>query len=240
MAVCSHSQKRALSSLQVSLNKSLVPPLVFNLPSVKVHLISSHPDSLSQGSRLLLPHISTLLGYLSGVVRNSDRLKRKKFRVQVAKELNILSKSVKALDALLSVSSGDFVETPLVVVFRISRFVSEKEQCSVLISLLLPYLQRAKNPQVGHDNKVFIQRYVARVPSLADVIKPLVISGDGNRHPGHGPEPAETERGAIRLPAAAQQTLLRHPQQAAQTGPDQHLPGTTGNETEALFLIYSV
>uniref|UniRef100_H3CN87 UTP20 small subunit processome component n=1 Tax=Tetraodon nigroviridis TaxID=99883 RepID=H3CN87_TETNG len=78
-------------------------------------------ESLSQGSRLLLPHVSALLGYLSGVVRNTDRLKRKKFRVQVAKELNILSK--------------------------ISRFVSEKEQSSVLISLLLPYLQRANNPQ---------------------------------------------------------------------------------------------
>lgn len=75
---------------------------------------------------------------------------------------------------------------------------------------------------------------------LTDVMKPLIISGDGNRHPGHGPEPAETEHEAIRLPAAAGQTLLHHPKQAAQTGLDQRLPGTTGNETEALFLIYSV
>ncbi|KAM9846103.1 small subunit processome component 20 homolog [Aulostomus maculatus] len=78
-------------------------------------------DSLTQGSRLLLPHISTLLHYFSGVVRNTDRLKKKKFRAQVAKELNILSK--------------------------ISRFVSEKEQSSVLIRLLLPYLQRGNNAQ---------------------------------------------------------------------------------------------
>ncbi|KAF0029549.1 hypothetical protein F2P81_018654 [Scophthalmus maximus] len=78
-------------------------------------------DSLTQGSRLLLPHISTLLRYLSGIIRNTDRLKKKKFRVQVAKELNILSK--------------------------VSRFVSDKEQSSVLISLLLPYLQKGKNPQ---------------------------------------------------------------------------------------------
>ncbi|CAG13556.1 unnamed protein product, partial [Tetraodon nigroviridis] len=35
----------------------------------------------------------------------------------------------------------------------ISRFVSEKEQSSVLISLLLPYLQRANNPQVGPERK---------------------------------------------------------------------------------------
>ncbi|TKS91003.1 Small subunit processome component 20 -like protein [Collichthys lucidus] len=80
-------------------------------------------DSLSQGSRLLLPHITTLLQYLSGVVRNTDRLKKKKFRAQVAKELNILSK--------------------------VSRFVSDKEQSSVLISLLLPYLQKAHNPQLN-------------------------------------------------------------------------------------------
>lgn len=46
---------------------------------------------------MLLPHVSTLLGYLSGVVRNTDRLRRKKFRVQVAKELNILSKWVETL-----------------------------------------------------------------------------------------------------------------------------------------------
>lgn len=60
--------------------------------------MSFYPDSLSQGSRVLLPHVSSLLGYLSGVVRNTDRLRRKKFRVQVAKELNILSKWVKTLD----------------------------------------------------------------------------------------------------------------------------------------------
>ncbi|XP_056281018.1 small subunit processome component 20 homolog isoform X2 [Pseudoliparis swirei] len=78
-------------------------------------------DSLHQGSSVLLPHISTLLQYLSGVVRNTDRLKKKKFRVQVAKELNILSK--------------------------VSRFVSDKEQSSVLITLLLPYLQKGFNPQ---------------------------------------------------------------------------------------------
>lgn len=59
-----------------------------------MHVVVSPPDSLTQGSRLLLPHITTLLQYLSGVVRNTDRLRKKKFRAQVAKELNILSKSV--------------------------------------------------------------------------------------------------------------------------------------------------
>lgn len=92
MAVCFRSQKRALLSLQVSLKKIL--SLVECRSIVGVTVVSSPPDSLTQGSRLLLPHISTLLQYLSGVVRNTDRLKKKKFRVQVAKELNILSKSV--------------------------------------------------------------------------------------------------------------------------------------------------
>lgn len=63
-----------------------------------MHVVASPPDSLRQGSRLLLPHITTLLQYLSGVVRNTDRLKKKKFRAQVAKELNILSKLVFYLD----------------------------------------------------------------------------------------------------------------------------------------------
>ncbi|XP_061662596.1 small subunit processome component 20 homolog [Syngnathoides biaculeatus] len=78
-------------------------------------------DSLTQGSRLLAPHITTLLHYLSAVVCNTDRLKKKKFRLQVSKELNILSK--------------------------ISVFVSEKEQSSTLIRLLLPYLLKGKNPE---------------------------------------------------------------------------------------------
>lgn len=68
------------------------------LSTLNVNIAVSPPDSLTQGSRLLLPHISTLLQYLSGVVRNTDRLKKKKFRAQVAKELNILSKLVSYLD----------------------------------------------------------------------------------------------------------------------------------------------
>ena len=60
---------------------------------MKLHLSKmSLSDTLTQGARLLLPHIPTLLSYLSGVVRNTERLKKKKFRVQVARELNILSK----------------------------------------------------------------------------------------------------------------------------------------------------
>ncbi|XP_075867628.1 small subunit processome component 20 homolog [Nelusetta ayraudi] len=105
-------------------------------------------DSLSQGSKLLLPHISTLLQYLSGVVRNSDRLKKKKFRSQVAKELNILSK--------------------------LSRFVSDKEQSSVLIGLLLPYLQRPSNTQETElDILATIQNLLRQCVQPSSFLQPL-------------------------------------------------------------------
>ncbi|XP_044199894.1 small subunit processome component 20 homolog [Thunnus albacares] len=105
-------------------------------------------DSITQGSRLLLPHISTLLQYLSSVVRNTDRLKKKKFRAQVAKELNILSK--------------------------ISRFVSDKEQSSVLISLLLPYLQKGNNPQETEiDILATVQNLLRQCVQPSAFLRPL-------------------------------------------------------------------
>ncbi|KAG7215928.1 hypothetical protein INR49_031524 [Caranx melampygus] len=105
-------------------------------------------DSLTQGSRLLLPHISTLLQYLSGVVRNTDRLKKKKFRAQVARELNILSK--------------------------VSRFVSNKEQSSVLISLLLPYLQKGNNPQETEiDILATVQNLLRQCVQPSAFLRPL-------------------------------------------------------------------
>ncbi|KAK1906944.1 Small subunit processome component 20 like [Dissostichus eleginoides] len=105
-------------------------------------------DALTQGSSLLLPHISTLLNYLSGVVRNSDRLKKKKFRVQVAKELNILSK--------------------------VSRFVSDKEQSSVLITLLLPYLHKGHNPEETEiDTLATLQNLLRQCVQPSDFLRPL-------------------------------------------------------------------
>jgi len=60
----------------------------------------------------------------------------------------------------------------------------------------------------------------------------VFVSGDRNRHPGHGAEPAATVRAAIRLPAAARQTLCHHSPQAAQAGPHQRLPGTAENRED--------
>ncbi|XP_031599328.1 small subunit processome component 20 homolog [Oreochromis aureus] len=105
-------------------------------------------DSLTQGSRLLLPHIPTLLRYFSGIVRNTDRLKKKKFRVQVAKELNILSK--------------------------VSRFVSNKEQSSMLISLLLPYLQKGnKSQETEIDLLATIQNLLRQCDKPSVFLRPL-------------------------------------------------------------------
>ncbi|KAM6984775.1 small subunit processome component 20 homolog [Aplochiton taeniatus] len=106
------------------------------------------PDVITQGSSLLLPHISTLLRYLSGIVRNTDRLRRKRFRAQVAKELNILSK--------------------------ISRFVSDKEHSTLLISLLLPYLQKAHIPEeMEIDILATVQNLLRQCSSSSSFLKPL-------------------------------------------------------------------
>lgn len=97
------------------------------MSKLNVHVVVSPPDSLTQGSRLLLPHISTLLQYLSGVVRNSDRLKKKKFRAQVAKELNILSKLVFCLDE----NTFKFFLTVCKTCF-LSRLVKQMFECVTL------------------------------------------------------------------------------------------------------------
>ncbi|XP_054911685.1 small subunit processome component 20 homolog [Poeciliopsis prolifica] len=105
-------------------------------------------ESLPQGSRLLLPHITTLLQYFSGVVCNKDRIKKKKFRAQVAKELNILSK--------------------------VSRFVSDKEQSSMLINLLLPYLLRGSNSQETElDLLATIQNLLRQSDQPSAFLQPL-------------------------------------------------------------------
>uniref|UniRef100_A0A3B3E1E9 UTP20 small subunit processome component n=1 Tax=Oryzias melastigma TaxID=30732 RepID=A0A3B3E1E9_ORYME len=104
-------------------------------------------ECLSQGCRLLLPHISTLLLYFNGVVRNTDRLRKKKFRAQVSKELNILS---------------------------ISRFVSDKEQSSVLISLLLPFLLKGNNAQETEiDILATIQNLLRQCERPSAFLRPL-------------------------------------------------------------------
>ncbi|XP_031438174.1 small subunit processome component 20 homolog isoform X1 [Clupea harengus] len=105
-------------------------------------------DSVSMGSRLLFPHVPAVLQYLGKMVQNSERLKKKKFRAQVCKELNILSK--------------------------ISRFVTDREQSSTLITLLLPYLTK---PKTGQDTELDIletvQNLLKQCSNPAEFLKPL-------------------------------------------------------------------
>ncbi|XP_044311647.1 small subunit processome component 20 homolog isoform X1 [Varanus komodoensis] len=74
-------------------------------------------DDPSIGVRLVLPHVPAILQYLSKTTFNVDKMKKKKYRVQVSKELNILSK--------------------------ISKFIKDKSQSSILIGLLLPFLHQS-------------------------------------------------------------------------------------------------
>ncbi|XP_038636090.1 small subunit processome component 20 homolog [Scyliorhinus canicula] len=105
-------------------------------------------DSPSMGICLILPHISAILQHLNKAVGNKDRMKRKKFRTQVSKDLSILS--------------------------RISRFVQDKEQSTVLINLLMPYLSK---PNTSQDTEIdilqTIQNLLQHCSNPSTFVKPL-------------------------------------------------------------------
>uniref|UniRef100_UPI00398E4C32 small subunit processome component 20 homolog n=1 Tax=Pristiophorus japonicus TaxID=55135 RepID=UPI00398E4C32 len=116
-------------------------------------------DSPSMGMRLILPHISAVLQHLNKAVGNTERMKKKKFRTQVSKDLSILS--------------------------RISRFVQDKEQSSVLINLLMPYLFK---PNTSQDTEIdilqTIQNLLQHCSNPSGFIKPLatLFSVVQNKH----------------------------------------------------------
>ncbi|XP_078077201.1 small subunit processome component 20 homolog [Mustelus asterias] len=105
-------------------------------------------DSPSTGIRLILPHISSILRHLNKAVGNTERMKKKKLRSQVSKDLSILS--------------------------RISRFVQDKEQSSVLIHLLMPYLSK---PNTSQDTEIdilqTIQNLLQHCSTPSVFVKPL-------------------------------------------------------------------
>ncbi|XP_067855315.1 small subunit processome component 20 homolog [Heptranchias perlo] len=105
-------------------------------------------ESPSMGTSLILPHISAILQHLNKAVGNTERMKKKKFRTQVSKDLSILS--------------------------RISRFVQDKEQSSVLINLLLPYLFK---PNTAQDTEIdilqTIQNLLRHCSNPSSFSKPL-------------------------------------------------------------------
>ncbi|XP_059834550.1 small subunit processome component 20 homolog [Hypanus sabinus] len=105
-------------------------------------------DAPSNGTLLILPHISMILQHLNKAVRNVERMKKKQFQAQVSKDLSILS--------------------------RISRFVQDKDQSSVLINLLLPYLFK---PNSSQDTEIdilqTIQNLLQHCAEPSSFLKPL-------------------------------------------------------------------
>ncbi|XP_006871187.1 PREDICTED: small subunit processome component 20 homolog [Chrysochloris asiatica] len=105
-------------------------------------------ESITIGGRLLLPHVPVILQYLSKTTISAEKVKKKKNRAQVSKELGILSK--------------------------ISKFMKDKEQSSVLITLLLPFLHRANIPQETElDILVTVQNLLKHCLDPPSFLKPL-------------------------------------------------------------------
>ncbi|KAM8820065.1 small subunit processome component 20 homolog [Eudromia elegans] len=105
-------------------------------------------ESLSLGSRLVLPHVPAILEYFSKTMLNMEKVKKKKFRAQVSKELNILSK--------------------------ISKFIQEKSQNSVLVSLLLPFLHQSNLDQDTEINILeTVQNLLRHCSNPTSFLKPL-------------------------------------------------------------------
>ncbi|XP_017372073.1 small subunit processome component 20 homolog [Cebus imitator] len=105
-------------------------------------------ESITIGGRLILPHVPAVLQYLSKTTISAEKVKKKKNRAQVSKELGILSK--------------------------ISKFMKDKEQSSVLVTLLLPFLHRgniAEDTEV--DILVTVQNLLKHCVDPTSFLKPI-------------------------------------------------------------------
>uniref|UniRef100_A0A8B9WA81 UTP20 small subunit processome component n=1 Tax=Bos mutus grunniens TaxID=30521 RepID=A0A8B9WA81_BOSMU len=117
-------------------------------PLLKLISIWCRNASITTGGRLILPHVPAILQYLSKTTISAEKLKKKKNRAQVSKELGILSK--------------------------ISKFVKEKEQSSLLITLLLPFLYRGSVAQDTEiDILVTVQNLLKHCLEPTSFLKPL-------------------------------------------------------------------
>ncbi|XP_075285568.1 small subunit processome component 20 homolog [Opisthocomus hoazin] len=119
-------------------------------------------ETLSLGCRLVLPHVPAILQYFSKTMLNMEKVKKKKYRAQVSKELSILSK--------------------------ISKFIQEKSQNSVLVSLLLPFLYQS-NMEQGTEIDILetVQNLLRHCSNPTSFLKPLaklfsVIQNKLSRH----------------------------------------------------------
>ncbi|NXL92133.1 UTP20 protein, partial [Alectura lathami] len=105
-------------------------------------------ETLSLGCRLVLPHVPAILQYFSKTMLNVEKMKKKKYRAQVSKELSILSK--------------------------ISKFIQEKSQNSVLVSLLLPFLHQSNIEQDAEiDILETVQNLLRHCSDPTSFLKPL-------------------------------------------------------------------
>ncbi|XP_040840145.1 small subunit processome component 20 homolog isoform X1 [Ochotona curzoniae] len=105
-------------------------------------------ESITVGGRLILPHVPAVLQYLSRTTISAEKVKKKKNRAQVSKELGILS--------------------------RISKFMKDKEQSSLLVTLLLPFLHRGNIAQdTEMDILVTVQNLLNHCVEPTDFLKPL-------------------------------------------------------------------
>uniref|UniRef100_A0A8C0AVP8 UTP20 small subunit processome component n=1 Tax=Buteo japonicus TaxID=224669 RepID=A0A8C0AVP8_9AVES len=117
---------------------------------------------MTEGCRLVLPHVPAILQYFSKTMLSMEKVKKKKYRAQVSKELSILSK--------------------------ISKFIQEKSQNSVLVSLLLPFLYQS-NMEQGTEIDILetVQNLLRHCSNPTTFLKPLaklfsVIQNKLSRH----------------------------------------------------------
>ncbi|CAH2277583.1 small subunit processome component 20 homolog [Pelobates cultripes] len=100
------------------------------------------------GIRLILPHVPAILQYLNKSMLNAEKMRKKKYSMQVSKELRILSK--------------------------ISKFIQDRDQSNLLISLLISYLHKKNTAQ---DTEVDIletlQNLLRHCTNPMSFLKPL-------------------------------------------------------------------
>ncbi|XP_035875363.1 small subunit processome component 20 homolog isoform X2 [Phyllostomus discolor] len=121
---------------------------VSSLPVTGCVCPESADEYITVGGRLILPHVPAILQYLSKTTISAEKVKKKKNRTQVSKELGILSK--------------------------ISKLMKDKEQSSLLITLLLPFLHRGNVPQDTEvDILVTIQNLLKHCLEPTSFLKPL-------------------------------------------------------------------
>ncbi|KAH0502963.1 Small subunit processome component 20-like protein [Microtus ochrogaster] len=110
--------------------------------------VADDTEPLTVGGRLILPHVPAILQYLSKTTISAEKVKKKKNRAQVSKELGILSK--------------------------ISKFMKDREQSSLLVTLLLPFLLHGNVAQDTElDILVTVQNLLQRCLNPTSFLKPL-------------------------------------------------------------------